>query len=114
MNPKIPADTTSRSPMGDFRPFALLVQRLRNPRDGHEQYMADVEEACKALARLSPLCKLVLEAIEADRADCALVIGEAPRQRYVSLQEAVVALANELMRPTGKQVAYRVIYPDFQ
>ena len=87
----------------DFRPFALLVQRLRNPRSRNDHLDA-VEQAATVLDNLSPLAKVVLDAIEADSADCLLIIGEPGKKRYVTVQEAVRALQFSLMRgPNRKQ-----------
>lgn len=85
----------------DFHPFALLVERLRKPR-GYDDHMDAVEQAAKVLDGLSPLAKVVLDAIEADNADCVLVIGQPGQKRYVTVREAVRRLQFSLLRGPAK------------
>lgn len=81
----------------NFRPFALLVQRLREPRS-YEDHKDACEQAAKVLEYLSPSAKIVLDAISAERADCCLVVGEPGKRRYLPLWEAVRGLQFTLMR----------------
>jgi hypothetical protein len=81
----------------EFRPFALLVQRIREPRTWQDREDA-VDEVVGVLERISPLAKTVLDAIEADNRDAVLVIGEPGRKRYLTVSEALRALEFMLMR----------------
>jgi hypothetical protein len=77
-------------------PFERLISILREPHS-FEEFETARKDAADVLERIAPFAALTLEAIEADRADCLLIRGDPPNRRYVTVQDAVLALQRTLL-----------------